>query len=231
MATSKKSAEVIDLKNLPEGGGSKFRVPEGDYLFKVKSVSLGTSQAGKKMFTWEFVGVEGKVKGKVLKEYTSLAPNALWKLRDVIEAITGRIPGAADVKKLLQYCKKLVGKEVGITLEDDEFTNDKGKTSISSKASDFISTDDLDGEPDDDDEDAEDDDDVEEEEDEDDEGDGLDEMDRKELKAHIKDEELDVAVKKSWSDDDIREAIRAASGDEDDEDDEEEVEDVDLDEL
>jgi hypothetical protein len=68
-------------------------------------------------------------------------------------------------------------------------------------------------------EDEEDDD--EDEEDDDDTPD-LDGLSRKELKALIKERELDVRVKKSDDDDDIRTKITAALADEDDEDDEEE---------
>lgn len=68
----------------------------------------------------------------------------------------------------------------------------------------------------------------EEEEDEDDEeeneeeGDELDSMDRSELKTFIKENELEISVKKSWSDDDIREKIREAMGDEEEAEEEEE---------
>lgn len=49
----------------------------------------------------------------------------------------------------------------------------------------------------------------EEDEDEEEEGDEFANMDRTALKAYIKDNELEITVKKSMSDDDIREAIRA----------------------
>lgn len=51
---------------------------------------------------------------------------------------------------------------------------------------------------------------VEAEEAEEEGGDELDAMDRTALKAYIKEQGLDIKVKKSWSDDDIRNAIRAA---------------------
>ena len=51
--------------------------------------------------------------------------------------------------------------------------------------------------------------DEEEQEDEEEEGDEFADMDRTALKAYIKDNELEITVKKSMSDDDIREAIRA----------------------
>ena len=71
-----------------------------------------------------------------------------------------------------------------------------------------------------------------EEEDDSDEAedDGLDDMDRTELKKYIKDNGLEVSVKKSMSDDDLREAIREAmsseGGDESEEEDDEEEEEV-----
>src|SRR5574344_40806 len=58
-------------------------------------------------------------------------------------------------------------------------------------------------------------------------GDEFDDMDRSELKKHISKNGLEVSVKKSMSDDDLREAIRAASKvepDDEEEDDEEEDE-------
>ena len=68
----------------------------------------------------------------------------------------------------------------------------------------------------------------EEEEEEDDdeaeergEGDEFDEMDRTELKKYIKDNGLDVSVKKSMTDDDLRNAIRAAAAPEAEEEEEE----------
>ena len=70
-------------------------------------------------------------------------------------------------------------------------------------------------EPEDEDEDDDEDDDDSDSDDDDDELDGLD---RSELKKYIKKNEIEVTVKKSMSDDDIREAIRAAQKSDDDED-------------
>lgn len=86
---------------------------------------------------------------------------------------------------------------------------------------------------DEDDEEEEDDDTSEEEDDaEDAEGDEFDDMERSELKKYISKNGLEISVKKSMSDDDLREAIRAASKDEDaaEVDDEEEDDDTDNEE-
>lgn len=80
-------------------------------------------------------------------------------------------------------------------------------------------------------EDDEEEDEPEDDEEEDDEpeesGDKFDAMSRDELKKYIKDNDLDVTIKKSMSDDDLRKAVRDAenSDDEADDDDEEEEED------
>ena len=74
------------------------------------------------------------------------------------------------------------------------------------------------------DEDENDDDESEEEENVEESGDELDDMDRSELKAYIKEHELDVKVTKKMEDDDIREAIRAAEAENDNDSDEQDDE-------
>lgn len=80
-------------------------------------------------------------------------------------------------------------------------------------------------EPEDEDE-EDDDDDSDEDEEGDEEGDEFDDMDRNELKAYIKENGLEISVKKSWSDEDIREKIREAISSNEEEDDDEEEEEV-----
>ena len=85
----------------------------------------------------------------------------------------------------------------------------------------------------DEDDEEEDDDTPEEDDAEDAEGDEFDDMDRSELKKYISKNGLEISVKKSMSDDDLREAIRAASKEEDaaEEEDEEEDDDTDNEEA
>lgn len=70
----------------------------------------------------------------------------------------------------------------------------------------------------------EDEDDEEEEPEDEDENVSLEDMSREELKAYIKEKGLEISVKKSWSDDDIREAINALLEPEEEDDEEEEEE-------
>jgi len=100
--------------------------------------------------------------------------------------------------------------------EDDEEPKKKVKASSKKKVE----------EPEEEDEpEAEDDEDEEPEEDA--EGDEFDDMDRSELKRYIKDNELEISVKKSMSDDDIRDANREAVVEEEDEPEAEDDEDED----
>ena len=203
------------------GGGRNPRLPEGDYKAKiVKAEKKEAKSSGNTYIQFTFKITEGKYKGKELTGNATLTPKALFWLRHMLEALGVDVPEKAVNIKY----KKYIGEKVGITLEDDEY---EGK--IKSEVSDFVEYDlvgaDEDDDDDEDDEDLDDDDD----EDEDDESD-LDDMDRKELKAYIKENDLDVKVTKKMDEDDIREAISEAEGDDDDED-EDDLDEVDLDDL
>lgn len=109
---------------------------------------------------------------------------------------------------------------------DDEEEEEEKPKKKSSKAAPAKKSKKVEEEEDDEEEDDETEEEDEEESD-DAEDDGLDDMDRTELKKYIKENDLEVSVKKSMSDDDLREAIREAMGggddsDEEDEDEEEE---------
>lgn len=117
-----------------------------------------------------------------------------------------------DTETLIEIAESFVEEGDGDSEEgaddDEETQNDKLAEEVEEET-----------ESDDDEEEGEDDnDDDSEEEDE------FDDMDRTELKAYIKDNELNITVKKSMSDDDIRELIRAAVAENDEEDNEPEEE-------
>lgn len=147
---------VADFTDVESGEG-RVRVPEGDYRAKVTDVKAGTSKSsGNSMLTWEFTGTAGKVKGKKFKDYTTLTAESLWKLKGLLEALGLTVPSKkVDLTPLL---RKAIGKELGITLGDDEY---EGK--ISSKVQDYITLDTLE----DIDEDDEEEDEEQDEEDED----------------------------------------------------------------
>ena len=121
-------------------------------------------------------------------------------------------------------------EDVKAQYDDSDDENDNEKKS--SKKNKIVKKDEEDEDNKDkdesDDEEEEEDEEEEDEEEEDDDkksGDKFDGMDRKGLKKYIVDNGLDVSVKKSMSDDDLKEAIKQAEQDEDNNEDDEEEED------
>lgn len=148
----------VDFKGV-EAGGGRPRLPEGDYLAKVTDVKAGESKKGNSMLTWEFtITTPGKGKGKKFKSYTTLNKEALWKLKQLLEAMGLKVPNGSATLDLDKY----MGREVGVTLVDEEYDN-----KMHSTISDFIPAADLD--EDDDDEDEDEDESDEEDDDEEDE--------------------------------------------------------------
>ena len=142
---------------------------------------------------------------------------------EIVEAVKEQYNGSSDdddedekpKKKTVKKTSKKVEEE-----EEEETEEEKKPAKKSAKKK-------VEEEPEDseeEDSEEEETDDSEEEEEEDTDGDEFDDMDRKELKHYIKENELEITVKKSMSDDDIRDLIREAVADSDDEDDSEEEE-------
>lgn len=96
-----------------------------------------------------------------------------------------------DTDTLIEIAESFV-EEGGSSDTDDTDSTDESETSDEDALADEVEEEDA------------------EEEEEDAEEDTLASMDRTALKAYIKDNGLDIKVKKSWSDDDIREQIRNA---------------------
>jgi hypothetical protein len=158
--------EGVDKEIRKGGGGS--RIPEGDYLAKVVEAEIRDSAAGSRYFRWKMTVVAGPSKGKSVYMNTSLKPDALWNLRNLIHAATGKNVAG----KILEFDPdKLYGKSIGIAVEDNEYTKD-GKTKITSQVAAAFPAEELETSDDDDDDD-------EEEEEDDDED--LDEVEVEEL--------------------------------------------------
>ena len=218
-------AQVLDFTNVKEGGGSfnKKRLPAGDYLAKVTKVeTTKPKDKSDKTPMWLFsISVERN--GKVIRTfpyYCKLQENQLWKIRNLFAAAGIAIPK----KRVKLDPSRVVGKLIGVTLEDDEYEGKEQSTIDAvipaSEVSGTVAAEDDEDEETEDEEETEDSD----EEDEDEEEELAYSDSRDGLKAYIKTHDLDVAVKKSMSDDDIREAIKAAEADSDEEDEDEDEE-------
>jgi hypothetical protein len=161
MAKKSKGFTVkADFTKADEGGG-RVRVPEGDYKVKVVSVKRAESQAGNTMLVWTLKFLDGKAKGKEIIERTVITPEAMWKVRQLLQAMGVNVPKKVVTLNPTKY----IGREFGVTVADDEYKN-----RISSKVQDYIDLEtyesledeDVEDEEDEDDEDTDDDDETEE---------------------------------------------------------------------
>jgi hypothetical protein len=223
-----KTKEVVIPMDKEEesSGGSRFRVPDGDYRAKILGAKyITSSQKGTPGLEVHYVIADGKHKGKKFNDTCYLTPKALWRVRSLLEALGISVPKKAFKLDVTE----LKGKELGVTFTEEEDEYEKqGKTVkvIRSNVSDFLDLDQLTTGGVDDDEDEDEGLDDDEELDDEEEDDDLDSLDRSELKVRAK--SVNVKVKKSMSEDDIRAKIREVMA-EDDEEDDDELEELDVD--
>ena len=141
---------------------------------------------------------------------------------EIVEAVKEQYNGSSDDDDEDEKPKKKTVKKTSKKVEEEEDADDEEEKKPAKKsAKKKVEEEPEDSEEEDSEEEETDDEDSEEEETD---GDEFDDMDRKELKRYIKENELEITVKKSMSDDDIRDLIREAVADSDDEDDSEEEE-------
>jgi len=188
------------------------------YKAKVVEVTARDSNAGNPMLEVVLeITQKGDFKGSKMWYYILTDGSQDGRLREFVEACGKRAKGTLDTDAL-------EGTELQIKVKPDKDQYGDYRGAVGK----VIGTGGGDEDEDEDDEPEEEPD--EEDEDEEEEVD-LDDLDRSELKKFIKDNELEISIKKSMSDDDIREAIAEASGSgEEDEDEDEEESSDDYDE-
>ena len=210
-------------------------VPEGTYEVRVKEIEAGTSQANAPKLDFKFEIISGKNKGSLLFYTCSLQPQALFKLKVVLEALGYEIPEGnfnLDIDELIDLeCSVEVahetyeGKKRARIVEfitSDEDDEDDSEDEDDDDSEDEEDTDDEDEDDEDEEEDDEDDD-EDEDEDEEDEVD-YDSLSLKELKALAK--EKGIKFDKKAKKDDIIALLQ--EDDEEEEEEEEEEEDDDT---
>lgn len=110
------AAIVVDFTNVKEGSGlNTKRIPAGDYVAKVVNVDDGKAKDGTPMLRFDIT--PNAHQGSCLPYYCKLQENQLWKLRSFLMACGVNVPKG----KLKFDPKKIVGKTVGIEVDDDEY--------------------------------------------------------------------------------------------------------------
>lgn len=108
----------VDFSNVKDSSGiNPKQMPEGDYLATIKKVDLVAKKsdpdAKQLLFT---VGLKESATA-TYPYYCGFEANVLWKLRNLMIACGVKAP-----KKAFSFdAEKLVGKELGVTLADDEY--------------------------------------------------------------------------------------------------------------
>lgn len=178
---AKKKVEKVDFSGVEgePGGRRRKQVPEGDYAAKITKWEKGWKNNDKSnapYFRWVMTISQGERKGTPVYGFlTSLKPEALFNLRNLIWAATGK--NVAGKSGYAFDPDKLIGKEVAITVEDEEFTDKNDKVRISSRVVDVQPVSSLESDEEEEDDDEDEDDEEEEDEDEDDEDDEEDDED------------------------------------------------------
>lgn len=208
--------DVSKVEDLPD----RAPAPVGVYRAKIVKAEPKESSKGNQMIEVQYRLTHDGAGKKLKEEYGDLwdypildheHPFVKARLKEFITALGFKSAGTIDTDKI-------VGKSVQVKLKSDTDQDGDYRPRVGKVMG--LPTEDIE-EPDEDDED--------ESEDGDEEELDLDAMSRKELKDLIAEEELDIKVKKSMSDDDIRAAIAELLGEDEDEDEEDEDEEEDDD--
>lgn len=113
-----KSKVKVDLS-----GVESRKVPEeGIYNVKVESVEeTESNNSGKPLLKWVFVITDGEFKGMKLFENTSLQPQALFKLKNVLEGLGVDIPNKAFDIDL----SEMIGLTASVDVVNEKFEGNK----------------------------------------------------------------------------------------------------------
>lgn len=108
--------QTLDFTNVKESSGfNPKHLPAGDYRAKITGVEDKPSKAGNAQWVWTIVLTTDQRAAYPL--YTGLDEKQLWKVRNLFMAAGINVPK----KRVAVDPNKLIGREIGISLEDDEY--------------------------------------------------------------------------------------------------------------
>lgn len=189
----------LNMKDVSVGGV----IPEGEYIVTVDEVSVEESQQGNQYLKWVFKVLDGKQKGSKIYHNTSLLPQSLFNLKNLLIALGVPVPDKA-FQLNLDECE---GCNCGVTITHETYDGKKR-----TRVTDVFPLDASDVEADDDGEEVD-----------------LEEMSLEELIEFAEDNDIKLTAKQKKRKSAALEAIQDAVGDDDEEADEE-ADDEDTDE-
>lgn len=115
MAT-KAAAKIIDFGNVKDKGNfNPKHIESGDYEATIKAVELVEAKDGEDM--WLFTFVLSDVPRATYPYYCKLVDNQFWKIKQLFEAVGVNV----GKRKVKVDPNRVVGKKVGVYMEDDEY--------------------------------------------------------------------------------------------------------------
>lgn len=184
----------VDFSDVESRGGEKssgrrIHVPAGDYAAKIKQAQIVKSSEKKTPgIRVDFIITQGKQRGKVIWDNFWLTESSLWRVRQLLEAAGIKVPN----RKTAIDVVKLKGKELAITLDDDEYDDRVYSRVVDTFRVDILEEGEDEGDDDEgDDEEEEDEDEDEDEEDEEDDDEEDDDEDEEEEESSDEDDDLE----------------------------------------
>jgi hypothetical protein len=110
---------IVDFTNTKEQSGfNPVHQPAGDYRGIIKSVEYGKSkQNNNDMLTYAVADVDRP--SAAYRYNCTLTEASLWKLRNILVAAGINVP--KKKVNIASVAAKIVGKEIGMSLDDDEY--------------------------------------------------------------------------------------------------------------
>lgn len=122
--STKASAKAVDFSNVKDRGNfNPQRAEAGDYIAKVTKVGDAESKSDGN-FQYVFTIKLQKFSQYSYPYYCKLQENQLWKLRNLLIAAGLNVPKA----RMKLDPNKVVGRTIGVTLEDDEYDGKEKST-------------------------------------------------------------------------------------------------------
>lgn len=115
-AAGKAAAAIIDFSNVKERGNfNPKNIESGDYVAEITKVEQTEAKDGESM--WVFSVVLEDVPRATYPYYCKLVDNQFWK----VKALFGAAGVNVGQRKVKVDPNKLVGKTIGVAMEDDEY--------------------------------------------------------------------------------------------------------------
>jgi len=128
MATKKKSgssrrskgAVTVNFSGVESGGR---KCPDGTYEAEVTSAEMEESSSGNPMIVAKWKITKGKFKGTTLFDNISLQPQALWKLKTILEAMG--IEAQEEDVEASEYAEAIVGESCTIMVVNETYEGEQ----------------------------------------------------------------------------------------------------------